>query len=127
MAVQDKMATSRRYQGIHPPDCTCIYCVADRTAASQSGSSKIGRGAPAGQRRPPQDLLARVTSILSGEELQARVQRAREARLAQRRHFSVSRAIGVIANSLALLIAIALFIFVALPSDLRDTLVGLSG
>ncbi len=69
--------------------------------------------------------MGRVRRILTGEELQERVQRARQARLARRQHLHMPKAVGVIADNLVFLLAIALFIFVALPSDLRDTLIKL--
>ncbi len=71
--------------------------------------------------------MVRVKRILTGEELQWRVQRARQARLARKRHLRLSQVVIVIADNLVFLLAIALFIFIALPSGLRDTLVELAG
>lgn len=120
------MAASRRYQGVHPPDCTCIYCVADRTAASQGGTSKLSPGNRVERGSGPKELLKQASRILSGEELQRTVQRVRQTRLARRRQLRLPRAIGVIFDNLVFLLAIALLIFIALPSDLRDVLVRLA-
>lgn len=119
------MATSRRYQGVHPPDCPCIYCIADRAAAGQGGTSRIGRGAQDRSRRVPGRLLGRVRRILTGEELQERVQRARQARLTRKRQLYIPKAVVVIVDNLVFLLAITLFIFMALPSEQRDVLIGL--